>query len=227
MVQNKKYLFILLAAFFLNACKKSDDSVPEYGYDYFPIEVGKFVIYTVTEINIDQAVSVNDTSTYFLKEKIESQFIDNQGRPSLRIERYWRVSDTLPWTIKDIWYSTRTSSIAEKTEENVRYIKLAFPVKEEQSWNGNNYNLLNEWEYSYTIIDQAASIGTLSFNKIIKVEQRNNVNFVEYEKAWEVYAEGVGLVNKRFVDLDINNGDSTDIRIGTILYQQAIAYGSE
>lgn len=220
-------LIVLIFSGLMYSCRKEDQPVVKMGYDYFPIEVGRFITYEVTEINIDQAVSVNDTVTYQLKEKIESQFIDNQGRPSLRIERYSRLNDTLPWVIKDVWYATRTASIAEKVEENERYIKLAFPVKEDQSWNGNNFNILPAWEYTYSDIGVAKTIASLNFEKTVTVQQRNNVNFIEFEKAWEIYAEGIGLIKKQFVDLDLNNGDTTNIRLGIILYQEIRTYGME
>lgn len=219
--------YLIWFSFLLFSCKKQDNTPIDQGYGYFPTEVGRYAIYEVMEINIDQAVSVNDTVTYQLKEKIESQFIDNQGRPSLRIERYSRLSDTLPWVIKDVWYATKTTTIVEKIEENVRYIKLAFPVKESQSWNGNNFTTLPAWNYQYSQIGSSFSVGALNFGNTVKVIQRDNFNFIEYEKAWEVYADGVGLIKKQFKDLDINNGDSTNIRLGTILYQHILHYGTE
>jgi hypothetical protein len=218
---------ILIAGTCISSCKKETEDPVDLGLDYAPQTIGSYIIYDVTEIRIDQPVNYYDTAVYQLKEKIHSQFIDNVGRPSLRIERYWRTSDTLPWVIKDVWYSTRTNFSYEKTEENQRFIKLQFPVKNTQEWDGNSLNPLSEWEYSYEWIDDPFTLGTNSFDKTIKVLQRDNFNFVEYEQAFEIYAHNIGLISRQLIDLDINNGNINDVQKGSKLFQTMISYGVE
>jgi len=122
------------------ACKK-DKAVEtvDIGYNYFPTEVGRYVVYQVDSISYDDfftPVKI-DTAHFQLKEVIESVFTDNEGRASERIERYVRYADTLPWSLRDVWYQTRSTTKAEKVEENVRFIKLTFPTQNNQKWNGN------------------------------------------------------------------------------------------
>lgn len=192
-LRNKFLIVILLFAF---SCKKDEVPPMNFYYDYFPEKVGTWVESDVVYIEVDEISAVYDTTRYQLREIIESTFIDNQGRPSLRIERYWRTSDTLPWVIKDIWYATRTSTQAEKIEENVRYLKMTFQVNSDKKWNGNIYNTLAEEEYEYDLIHEPLSIGSLNFDSTTTVLQRLNYNFIEDDEAYEIYAMNVGMIKK-------------------------------
>jgi len=194
-MQLKNKLFIVLLLFVLS-CKKEEEPAMNFYYDYFPEQVGTWVESDVVYIVVDEISALYDTTEYQLREIIESTFIDNQGRPSLRIERYWRTSDTLPWVIKDIWYATRTTTQAEKIEEDVRYLKMVFQVNGDKKWNGNVYNTLSETECEYDQIHEPLTLGSLSFDSTVKVSQRNNYNFIEEDEAYEVYAMNVGLIKK-------------------------------
>ena len=108
-----------------------------------------------------------------IKEVLESEYIDNEGRPGVRIEeRFKRNGDEDPWQISDIWYATRTKAKAEKIEENQRYIKLVFPPSNNKQWQGNiftrcHYNelsYLDGWRYEYVNVNEALDINGLSFD---------------------------------------------------------------
>ena len=128
-------LIALLSVFLLLSCKKDVEVPPDVGYSYFPDRVGKYVIYEVDSTRQNDSLDVDTTYHYLLKEVIESIITDNEGRPSLRIERYVKYYDPLvpysqmQWTLKDVWMATLTSTTAETVEENVRYLKLVFPLK--------------------------------------------------------------------------------------------------
>ncbi|MFZ5552107.1 MAG: hypothetical protein ACOZCO_03250 [Bacteroidota bacterium] len=223
----RKLSSILIIFLVIASCKKEADP-PNLGYTYFPLEVGRWAQYNVTEIKVDTIVNYYDTAIYQLKEVIESQFIDNQGRPSFRIERFWRTADSLPWTMKDVWFATRTNTMAEKVEEDERFVKMVFPVNADKEWNGNIYNTLPEWEYAYENLHKNTTVNSLSFDSTTTVLQRDNYNFIEYEYAYEIYAAGVGLIKKHYVDLDISNYDTTSTKVkkATIIYQSITAYGN-
>lgn len=201
------------------SCDKKGEA-EDFHYEYFPIEIGTYVIYDVDETIYD----IQTTSEqYQLKEIIESEFTDNLGRPSLRIERYKRATPADDWEIKDVWHTTRTNSQAEKTEENIRYVKMSFPVRNYQEWDGNTYNTENEWLYYYDSIGDRRNINGISFEETVKVVQRENFNLIEQEEAYEIYAKGVGLIYRKLIDLDFNDDETT----GRILYQSVIEHGKE
>lgn len=226
-MEASKKLFILIGLFMLFSCKKEDGEMPEDGYNYFPLDVGLYTVFNVVEIDIDAAVSRYDTSRYQLKEKLHSVYTDNTGTPCIRVERYKRVSDSLSWQISDVWYFYRNERNAQKVEENMRYIRLVFPLDPNVIWNGNAMNTLESWDYRYENIGVAATINSLDFPQTLKVNQRFNFNFVEYENCWEMYAPGVGLISKQYVVTDILGGDSTQIQNGKLLFQSISEYGVE
>lgn len=191
-----KNSWLLIIVFFIFSCKKEEGTPTEFYHDYFPEKVGTWVESDVVYIEVDELSALYDTTEYQLKEIIESTFIDNQGRPSLRIERYWRTSDTLPWVIKDVWYATRTTTQAEKIEEDIRYLKMVFQVNSEKKWNGNVYNTLDAIECEYEDIHEPLSVGALNFDSTVRVNQRNNYNFIEEDEAYEVYAMNIGMIKK-------------------------------
>lgn len=70
--------------------------------------------------------------------------------------------------LKRCWASNKTVTAAEKVEENVRFVKLAFPVKDEQVWNGNAQNTLDGWNYSYQFFDRPRTVGGITFDSVYK-----------------------------------------------------------
>ncbi len=92
MIKNITLLFFVFGLFFFS-CKKDVETVPspDMGYNYFPEDIGSYVIYEVDSIAYDDKSHAPDTTRYLLKEVIASSFIDNSGRPTLRIERFKKM----------------------------------------------------------------------------------------------------------------------------------------
>jgi hypothetical protein len=211
--------------FIFIACKKDKTEPANMGYNYIPLKQGSWIEYNVTEINIDTLVNLYDTLNYKLREVVHSTFYDNANRLTYRIERYWRPSDNDPWVIKDVWTANKSNSRYEKTEENIKFIRLAFAVKPEHKWDGNQFNTLGEQIYKYTDIDIPKTINNLYFDSTVVVEHSKKLNLIQYENKYEIYAAGIGLVKKHDVSLEINNFDTTQIKRGTLYFQTIYAYG--
>lgn len=214
------------------SCKKdSETTPPDLGYEYFPDDVGKYIIYEVDSIGYDDFLpSPPDTTRYLLKEFVESIFIDNSGRPTMRIERYKKMYnpsvpyDSLPWILSDIWTANRTATTSEKVEENIRYIKLVFPVAKGKEWNGNVFNTLGQKEYEMTSIDKPATIGGLLFDSVITVTQYLQKTFIDTIIEEEKFAKHIGLIYKK-QDSIYTGGTNPVKRIGRRFTQKIISYG--
>jgi hypothetical protein len=222
-----KFSYIFLFLLLLSCRREEDAALKDLGYAYFPLDVGKYVVYSVREIDVDAPVSRYDTSRYFIKEKLESVFIDNSGKPSIRVERYRKNLLSDPWVISDVWYFFRDERNAQKVEENERYIRMSFPITEDARWNGNAFLPVPDWMYKYEDIHQPYSAAGLTFDKTVTVNQRFRFNFVEYENCKETYAENVGMVFRQYIVTSITGQDSTNIQRGKILHQYAIEHGVE
>jgi len=194
------FIIIIIAAFF-SSCKK-DTGEPVYmGYNYFPVNTGHWVIYNVDSISYNDFTGEIDSFRYQIKEYVESVFIDNAGRTSQRLERYIRYSDTADWVIKDVWYETLTASSAERVEENIRMVKLIFPVEESQIWDGNAYNTLGSQTYKYQDVHTPAVINNVSLDSTLTVTQKNSTTLISEDFQQEIYAAHIGMVYKKYISL--------------------------
>ena len=211
-------LAVCVALFLFSTCKKN--VVQDLYYDYFPIEPGHWVIYDVDSFHHSSFFKTIDTFHFQIKEYIESKFIDNTGKEAERIERYSRKNDTMPWQIQAVWYSNRTGKTAERIEDNQRYIRLVFPPSTSQTWNGNSYNTIGSWDYDYVSIHEPYSLGTLSFDSTVKVEQEGDNNLLKIQRGTEVYAKHVGLVYKHYIHLDLDSG----LGNGPDMYMRAVSH---
>lgn len=222
----KKYFYIItFSAIIFSGCKKDEHITVDQGYDYFPLKAGHTIIYDVDSIVYDDfftPVKI-DTFKYQIKEIIESFFIDGQGREAWRLERYIQT-DTTSWEIRQVWTAALTATTAEKVEENLRYIKIAFPVKENKTWNGNSYNNLPSQEYRVEELNTPAQISTYSFEETLKVLQGDEENLIEKFYSEERYARNVGLVYKELVDVKKEIGPGQQIKSGLIFKMRVNSY---
>lgn len=199
------YSILLISAIFvlgLFSCKKSVSTL-DMGYDYFPDAVGHYVIYDVDSTYYDDFFSpVKATNYKFqLKEKIESIFYDNQNRPTMRLERYVKYYDSIvpysamSWTLRDVWMANKTTTTAERVEENVRFVRLIFPVRDNRSWNANAQNTDEEREFSYEFVDVSQGVGSTGFSSVLQTLYDDGGNILtSREYRTEKYARGVGMV---------------------------------
>ncbi len=226
------FILPLIALLLVASCKKRETI--EYtiynGYEYFPVTVGSWITYEVDSIYHDDDVSIHDTTHFQLREVVAELFTDNEGRETMRLERFKRANDTLPWGLTDVWFANATETRVEKVEENIRYLRLVFPIKEGKTWDGNVYNTDSERDYEYTTVHQSASINNLPFDSTLQVTQIADSNFVKRQRAIETYATGIGLIYKVYIDLDTDLDftiqDPGAINTGIEYYQTITGYGN-
>ncbi len=182
-----------------------------YGYEFFPLEVGKYRVYQVDSIQFDVGgdnLPTQDSSTFFLREETVEQYEDETGAMIYRIERY--RADTLgaPWRIVDVVTQSRSINQAYHTEDNVKYIPMVFPIKEGQEWDGNAFvpedmvvlvlgesiEMFKGWQYKVLATDQAETIGPHTYDAVVTIQQSDDENLIEYRHSIEKYAKDVGRI---------------------------------
>ena len=232
-------LLLFVGMFFCApSCKKDTGTTPDVGYSYFPNTVGRYVVYDVDSVVYDDFLQDTLYYKFRIKEKAESVYADNSGRPTIRLERYRKMYDanksydSIPWTLKDIWAENRTATAAEKVEENIRYVKLIFPVEKGATWNGNSFNTFSEWKYKYTTVDKPAVYGNLNFDSTVFVTQTDYQDLIQKKYYVEVYARNVGMIYKEAFDVYsdvIKPGIPVEDRIkaGTHTKMTVVSYGTE
>ncbi len=212
------------------------------------MEIGKYRTYvvdsTLYDIGDNEIIIVTDSRTY-VKHVVADTITDNLGRLAYKIERYERLSDSLDWVIKDIWLAIRTVEGAEWIEENLRFIKMAFPLTEGMEWDGNIYidittiipiagesvEVFKSWSYETISVGESESIGNLDFEEVTTIQQANSENLIELRLSEEKYAKGIGLIYRSMKILDtqcitdcLHQDWEDKAEKGYILTQQIIDY---
>ena len=185
----------------LVSCKK-ETLLIDTGQDYFPVRTGNWVIYDVDSIFYDDFLDSVFYFTFQVKEVIESEFMDNEGRATLRIERYYRDSLEAVWALKDVWTANRTPRTAEKVENNTRFIKLIFPIVKNAKWDGNKANNLDENKYEYTDIHTAYTVDTQTFDSCLIVQHENELTLFTQKFSQEVYAKNIGKIYSNNINIE-------------------------
>lgn len=200
----------LISSILFTSCKKNqtENITMEDGKNYFPIAIGQYIVYDVDSTAYDELTHIPKTYKYRLKEIITQAFTNDETTTSYRLERYIKYYDStktydqIPWQIKDVWTIIPYPKSIEKVEENIRYVKLLFPVKNGLQWNGNIKNTLGEKIYRYDYIDQPDVINGKTFDKTLKVVQNNYRSLIQYQNEVEKYAREVGMVYKEITNLE-------------------------
>ncbi len=172
------------------------------GYEYFGFEKGKYVIYQVDSIRYDDFLGEVLEYHYQVKEWNKELFIDSQGQQKMRIERFYRENEQESWQIKDVWTALLNKTRALKTEDNVTFVKLVFPIKKNSLWDGNSFNTLQRQEYKIIQIHQPFLELDLPFDSTLTVLQQDFTTLIGEDYQYEIYATGVGMISKKFVSLE-------------------------
>jgi hypothetical protein len=226
-LKNSTAILFISCIFFIGftACKRDNGIAPDMGYAYFPAHKGYWIEYTVDSVFYNDFTNQIDSTRYYLKEKIESDFNDAAERPAFRIERYKKYLTASDWELTDVWFGVKTNTGIERIEENIRFVKLIFPVKNGNKWNGNNYNTLEEQEYKYENAHEPSKWGGLEFDSTVVVKQLENINLIEKQEFKEIYAKNTGLVYKEKIDVKTEiNGT---IKSGYRYYQTIKSFGND
>lgn len=234
-------LFISISScilFFSCAKKKIPVDESLLGLDYYPTNIGRYVIYDVDSVIYNSLTQDTVVTKYRIKEKITETFTDNEGNEALRLERFMKKYnplkpyDSIAWAMKEVWMVNANKKSVQVVEGNVRYTKLIFPIQQGASWNGNAKNTIGEWLYAYEYIDKQENIGSKQVDKVLNVKQKNYRTLISYQNYTEKYAKGIGLVYREIIDILSNNvipnvAVENRIEDGVIYKQTLVAYGNE
>ena len=220
MSKSRKYFFLILAIpifLSLQFCKKQRDQFSVMPVSaYYPTQVGKYIVYQMDSTVFTNFETTKEIHSYQVKDIIDAEITDNMDRPSFRIRRMIRDSaGTKPWTDIATFMVTPLANSIEYVENNLRYIKLKAPVKENYFWQGNSYinaegalSYLNLWEYNYINVDQPYSIDNTLIENTVTVlhidestgdplSSPNNIASKNY--SMEVYGKDIGLIYKDLI----------------------------
>ncbi len=214
----------VLASLIMFSCKKETTRFTSASLtDYYPLTVGKYITYdmdsTVYYINFGKTASLVH---YQAQDRVEDQITDNIGRPAYRVQRYLRKDPSQAWVPSNTFMVVPTEKSVEFIENNLRFLKLAFPVKQDFTWKGNSYltpmaydtydfgsDFTADWDYVYDSVNVPLTINSITFDSTIKVAERDEflgedpalpgTQYGERSYAVEKYAKGLGLIYKELL----------------------------
>ena len=228
----KSFFFtVIVSLVIFNACKKSTEEIASAPVsDYYPLTVGKYITYSLDSIvyytNFGTSAVVK---SYQVRHVVDAQITDNLGRPAYRIVRYIRNTPTAAWVADNTFMAVPTESSIEFIENNLRFLKLKSPVRQDFSWKGNSFinttssgstlKYLDDWDYTYDSINVAAKIGTLTIDSTIKVAQIDEQTAIDKTFSEEKYAKGIGMIYRNFLFWNKGNvnGSFSDASYGVIM----------
>lgn len=218
-------LFFLLV-FSMGSCKKESKDI--FNTDpidtYYPLQVGKYITYRLDSTVYLPFGTTSVIRTYQVKYYTDAQITDNLGRTAFRIIRFIRKNENDPWVSDATFMSLVAGSQAEFVENNLRYIKMRLPIQDGTSWKGNSYidtysinstvRYLDSWDYVMDSVGFPAGVGSLVFEKTLRVNQRDEVlgdpsdpdAFSEINFSVEKYAAGVGMIYRKFFHSEYQPG---------------------
>lgn len=189
-------LTTLLAITLLASCtdeKEEFTSAPLS--DYVPLQKGKYLTYRLDSTVFSDFGASIEWHSYQEKHLVDEEITDGIGRKGFRILRYLRnVAGTQPWAPAGTYFIIPTGGTVEFIENNLRFIKLALPVKQDFQWKGNQYlpdnplsnlftfnndNQMSDWTYRFDTINTTVSLNNKIFNDVITVIGTNEVKVAD------------------------------------------------
>ena len=187
--------------------------------EYQPLSVGKFITY-----RLDSTVFVNfgrdeEIRSFEEKHVFDAEVLDAQGRPAFRVFRYTRDTAGLEsWKPAGTYYIALSDNTVEVTENSLRKLALADPLKLDFEWKGNRYlptepfagkynfsndDYMYDWNFMYESTGESLQLknhlveNVISINHIdesINVPISTPSAYASINFAVEKYAKGLGLV---------------------------------
>lgn len=207
------------------SCTKETEPVDEstFGYDFFPVTKGKSWIYASDSIIYDNGGTKIDTFVSFIKEEIGDSFIDEAGNTVYKLNRYFRRNPTDSWSRTNTWTTYTDKTRAFRTEENLKFVKLVFPLKKGLRWDGNVFldedikidiagesiEAYKNWKHKIEEVNENFSFKGTDI-VAVKVNLVDDSSIIDRRKVTEYYGKGIGLLKKEMVILDSDGSRPND-----------------
>lgn len=190
--------------------------------DLYPIIQGKYRIYQVIDTTYTTQGSV--AKFYYKKELTDSNEVDLKNRVISRLNIYRGHSlDSL--TFSELWTQYKDASWAERIEGNTKYLVLKFPVRKNDSWNGNEFNNLGKENFMYLNIDTSVVINGVTYHNCVYVQQRwNNSSLLTEINTYEIYAKGIGKIKRydSFKKYNLNPNGTRSLTTDSYFYEETL-----
>ncbi|MGI4762210.1 MAG: hypothetical protein ACRYF0_15990 [Janthinobacterium lividum] len=226
---------VLLALPALLAGCRHESVVPNPVVDYFPVVVGTYRTYAVTDsVWANARITV---ASYQLRERVSEQFTDAAGQLAYRLVRSRRASAGAGWTDDSVLVVQPSARAVLLTQNNVRTVELIYPVRADKGWNDSAFTASPDTLISlkrfygpsvggpYTL-PAAAGQPAKTYDKTVATYKvflaQDNDGLRRRSGYRQVYAAGVGLVARRRYSYSLYTTNPAD---GTETYYMDVQRG--
>ncbi len=212
---NKYILATFIAVLGLFACQDETLTFSDtlLGLEFYPVEEGRSWTYRMdSTIIIGGGNTIANTSS-FLKEEIISSFINGSGDTTFVLNISKSPSLGGPFRTTNTWAIEKSNSRVVKIEENLGFLKLAFPIREGNEADNTFFDQqikvdiaqqqiqpYKGWRYKVLSRGNQVNVAGEQFINVTTIRQADNqvdfVNDLEQRYVIEQYAPNVGLLSR-------------------------------
>jgi hypothetical protein len=204
------FMVYVALVLFHSACSISTVSPEIAGIDtdFYPLQIGRFSEYEVSETKytfVDGTISRN----FQLRELISDTLRLQDNTLAYRLERSSRLDSTQEWQVDSIYVAYRDGNNLIRVESSIPYLKLVYPLRVNNTWNGNLFNNNNgntpeKYKLS-SLINDSLVLGRKT--RVIKIIQRSDSNCRTNTYSLETYAENIGLIERIYKSYGYKESD--------------------
>jgi hypothetical protein len=189
-------LRIILLVFLLFSCRETENPRTDFGLDYQPLEIGLYWEYEVNEI-IVFGEGDEEESDYFLRDKIEYNYINAEGEPVFVLKRE-KSADRTDWIAVGNYSMQHSDFSLIRNSENSRTVNLIFPPELDKAWDSQVLNAAKEDEFRIEFMG-TISVGEQSFSRSIRVLHEQDDDEITFrDNRYEVFSKGIGLIEQYY-----------------------------
>lgn len=200
------HILLIIACSLLEiSCVREREEILPHTYEIFPNQQGSSRIMFVADTTFNTA-GINDpvVDRYFRQEVLGDTSVDLTGRLLTRVETYrspLSLGENYDFQFDRLWAqylspSDETYYFAERIVENTRTLVLRFPVFPGISWDGNQFNTVDEQIFTYQNVDTTVTVRGNTFVNCVMVLRELRQNFISDIYSYEIYAPNIGLIKK-------------------------------
>lgn len=222
-MRNILYLATFLSfILFITACnKKTDNGFNDAeGYSYYPLEIGKYILYDVDSIYWDDFLRAEVHHRSQMRYECVDSFKNGTGQVSYVINVTERATPTSPYHPSEVIHVTLNNDRLIVNQQNMQFINLVFPIENGKTWDGLAMIPLEHashfperfqnpaWSFEYSNKNVGFDPGNRYYNNTVTVNhiddslnnpEEDSTAYAYKNYSTETYAQNVGMVHKELV----------------------------
>jgi hypothetical protein len=212
----------LLMAMCFSCTRKIEEFQSEPLSDYLPLQTGKYITYRIDSTVFTSFGTIVETHSYLVKHIIDAEITDNLGRPSFRVFRFISNQNDTTGTpdlhANGSYFITPLNNRIEVIENNLRFLRMHLPVKQNFSWKGNMYlpydpygglysfsndDFMTDWDFHYASFEPTWNYKGQTYQNVSTIEEADEAfnvpivnpgNYAYKNRSVTKYARNIGMV---------------------------------